>query len=96
MMGIMDIWEEEFPPFQEYLYHKLKQHNTNYLNSTLTTNEVPFKEPRKELLSTTNQDNKDTTKIIEDLGVVAATRWLQELLDPKKSTYTLMSESGAE
>ena len=27
---------------------------------------------------------------------MAETRWVQELLDPKKATYTLMSESGAE
>ena len=34
--------------------------------------------------------------MIEDLVVVAATCWVQELLDPKKATYTLMSESGVE
>ena len=34
--------------------------------------------------------------MIEDLGVVSATRWEQDLPDPKKATYPLMSESGAE
>ena len=34
--------------------------------------------------------------MLEDLGVVAATCWVQELLDPKKATYPLMYESGAE
>ena len=34
--------------------------------------------------------------MLEDLGVVAATSWVQELLKPKKVTYPLMSESGAE
>ena len=34
--------------------------------------------------------------MLEDLGVVAATSWVQELLDPKKATYPLMSESGTE
>ena len=34
--------------------------------------------------------------MLEDLGVVAATCWVQQLLEPKKSTYPLMSESGAE
>ena len=34
--------------------------------------------------------------MIEDLGVVVATRWVQELMEPKKATYPLMSESGAD
>ena len=34
--------------------------------------------------------------MLEDLGVVDATRWLQELLDTKKATYSLTSESGVE
>ena len=34
--------------------------------------------------------------MLEDIGVVATSRWVQELLNPKKPTYPLMSESGAE
>ena len=37
MMGMMDPWEVEFSPFQEYLDHKLKQQKTNYFNLTSTT-----------------------------------------------------------
>ena len=33
--------------------------------------------------------------MLEDLGFVAATPWVQELLDPNKATYPLMSESWA-
>ena len=32
MMGMMDPWVEELPPFQEYLYYKLKQQKTYYFN----------------------------------------------------------------
>ena len=96
MMGMMDTWAEELPPLQEYLDQKLKQQKTNYFNSTSTTKSVSLKEIRKELFSPTNQDNKDITQMLEDLGVVAATRWVQELLDPKKATYILMYEYGAE
>ena len=32
IMGMMDPWAEELPPFQEYLDHKLKQQKTNYFN----------------------------------------------------------------
>ena len=34
--------------------------------------------------------------MLEDLGVLAATYWVQELLEQKKDTYPLMSKSGAE
>ena len=34
--------------------------------------------------------------MLEDLGVVDETHWVQELLESKKSTYPLMSESGVE
>ena len=49
----------------------------------------------KELFTLVDQDNKDTTPILEDLDVVAAERWIKELLDPTKVTYMLMSESGS-
>ena len=48
------------------------------------------------MFSPTYQDNNYSTIMLEDLGVLAATRWVQELLDPKKATYPLMSESGVE
>ena len=91
---MMDPWAVELPPFQYYLDHKLKQQKTNYFNSTSTTKAVPLKELRKELFSLTNQDNKYSTQILEELGFVSATCWVQELLDPKKATYSLMSEYG--
>ena len=91
MMGIMYPWEAYFPPFWEYLDHKLKQQKTNYFNSMPATKAVPLKELRKELFSPTNQDNKDSTQMLEELGFVAATRWVPELLDPKKDIYPLMS-----
>ena len=96
MMVMMDTSEADLPPFQEYLDHKLTQQKTNYFNSTSTTKAVPLNEVIKDLFFSTNQDNKDSTLMLEDLGVVAETRWVQELLYPKKATYPLMSESGAE
>ena len=80
MLGMMDTWAAELPPFQEYLDHKLKQHKTNYFNSTSTTKTVTLKELRKDMLSPTYQDNKYSTKMIEDLEVVSETCWVQELL----------------
>ena len=48
----------------------------------------------KEFFTPVDQDNKDTTPILENLAVVAAERWIEELLDPTKVMYMLMSESG--
>ena len=74
----------------------MKEQKTNYFNSTSTTKAVPLKQLRNDLFSNTNQDNKYITQMIQDLGVVAAKCWLKELLKPKKGSYPLMSESGAE
>ena len=48
----------------------------------------------KELFTPVDQDNKYTTPILDNLAVVAAEIWIEELLDPTKVTYMLMSESG--
>ena len=48
----------------------------------------------KDLFTPVDQDNKDTTPILENHAVVAAERCIKEFLDPTKVTYMLMSESG--
>ena len=73
------------------MYQKLKQHKNNYFNSTSTTDAVPLKEIRKELLCPTDQDNKDSTQMLEDLGFLAIIFCVKELLDPNKATYSFMS-----
>ena len=96
MPRMMDPWAAELPLFQEYLDKKMKHQKTHYFNSTSTTKEVLLKELRKDMFSTNDQDKRESNQIIEDLEVVAVTSWLQELLDPKKYTYPLMYEYGAE
>ena len=51
----------------------------------------PLKELLKELFTPVDQDNHDNTPILENLSVVAADRWIEELLEPTKVTYMLMS-----
>ena len=41
-----------------------------------------------------DQDKKDTTLILENPAIVAAERWIEELLDPTKVMYMLRLESG--
>ena len=96
MMGMMDEWADELPPFREYLDHKFHHQKTSYFNDASKIKAVPLMELRKELFTPTDQDNKDSTPMLEELVVVAATRWIEELLDTTKATYPLMSVSGGE
>ena len=57
MMEMMDPWATEFPPFQEYLDHKLKQQKTNYFNSTSTTKAVLLKKLGKDMFYPTKKYN---------------------------------------
>ena len=79
---------------QEYRHDVIEKNRTGYFNDTTKKKEFPFKELMKELFTPVDQENKETTPILENLAVVAAERWIEELLDPTKVMYMLMSESG--
>ena len=51
---------------------------------------------KNELFSPTDQDNKDSTSILEELAVIVCTRWRDEMVDPKKGTWQFLSDSGGE
>ena len=68
----------------------IEKNRTGYFNNTAKEKVFPLKELLKELFTPVDQDNKDTTKILENLAVVAVERWIDELLDPTKVTYMLM------
>ena len=78
MMGMMDEWVEEFPPFREYVDHEFKIKKTSYFNSSSEMKAVLLEELRKELFHPTDQDNKDSTQMLEleKLGVVDVTHWV--------------------
>ena len=67
-----------------------------FFNSPGAEKAFPIKMILDELFSPTDQDNKDTTLILEDLAVIAATRWVKEMMDTTKVTYHLMSASGSD
>ena len=48
----------------------------------------------QELFHPIDQDNKDSMEMLEKLAKVAVARWIEELLDPTKSTYRFLSELG--
>ena len=94
MMGILTVWEEELTEFKEYRHDVIEKNRRSYFNDTAKEKAFPLKEFLKELFTPVDQDNKDTNPILENLAVVAAERWIEELLDPTKVTHMLMSESG--
>ena len=85
------VWEKELPDLKDYRHGVIKKNRTGYFNDTAKKKAFTLKELLKELFTPVDQDNKDTTPILENLAVVAAERWIEELLD---LTDMLMSESG--
>ena len=94
MIGMLKVWEEELPEFKDYRHDVIEKNRTGYFSDTAKKREFTLEELLKELFTPVGQDNKDTTPILENLAVVAADRWIEELLDPTKVMYMLMSESG--
>jgi len=94
MMGMMDDWADEIPDFKEYLHH---QFNDNKQRKVAESDSwaVPLKEVRRELFSPSDQDNKDSTPLLETLAKIACQAWIKELLDPRKKTLQYLSVSGS-
>ena len=90
MMGLMDTWKDELPPFKEYLKRQYEKKKTAYFESH-GAKAVPLKELRKELFHPADQDNKASTPMLEKLALVAANAWVSELVDESKATSLFMS-----
>ena len=72
MMGMLTVWEEELPEFKKYRHDAIEKNRMGYLNDTAKEKAFPLNELLKELFTPVDQDNKDTTTILENLAVVAA------------------------
>ena len=72
MIGMLTVWEEELPEFKEYRHDAIEKNRTGYFNDTAKDKAFILKELLKELFAPVDQDNKDTTPILENLDVVAA------------------------
>ena len=67
-----------------------------YFNAPGKDKAHPMKELVKELFTPEDQDNKNTTPILEELAVVMAEAWIAKMVDPHWVTWNLLSESGGE
>jgi hypothetical protein len=94
MMGLMDEWRAELPPFDDYLKYQFEEKETRVVGDSGAT-VVPLKMLVRELFHPRDQDNKDSTEMLEMLAPVMASAWTVELTDEKKATWQFLSESGS-
>ena len=64
MMGMLTVWEEELPEFNEYRHGMIEKNRRGYFNYTAKKKAFLLKELLKELFTPFDQDNKDTTPIL--------------------------------
>ena len=97
MMGFVSDFRDELPPFDDYMTHKFELETISFIACTASAiKAVPLQMLWKELFQPTDQDNKESTGLLEELAVTAAQAWIDELIDPKKPTWQFMSESEGE
>ena len=94
MMGQLSEWEEELPEFKEHRKKSIEDRTMYYFNAPGQDKAHPMKELMKELFAPEDQDNKNTTPILEELAVIAIKAWHAKMVDPNYVTWKLLSESG--
>ena len=67
-----------------------------YFNAPGQEKAFPMKELMKELITPENQDNKNTTPVLEELVFISAKAWIEKMVDPNWVNWNLLSESGGE
>ena len=82
MMGQLKEWEEELPEFEEYRRESIEEKTMLFFNAPGQEKAYPMKELMKELFTPENQDNKNTTPILEELAVIMAKAWIGKMVDP--------------
>ena len=76
MMGMLKVWEEELPEFKEYRHDVIEKNRTGNFNDTAKEKAFPLTELLNGLFKPVDQDNKDTTPILDNISVVAAEKWI--------------------
>ena len=96
MMGQLSEWEEELPEFKEHRKKSIEDRTMYNFNAPGQEKAHLMKELMKELFAPEDQDNKNTTPILEELAVIAIKAWLAKMVDPNYVTWKLLSESGGD
>jgi hypothetical protein len=92
MMGMMQPWQDKLPPFAEYMHHQFECKQTRLVANS-NSKAVPHKLVKDELFSPKDQDNKDSTTMLETLAPIMAQAWIDEMMDTRKVTHLYMSDA---
>ena len=65
-----------------------------YFNAPGKDKAHPMNKLVKELFTPEDQNNKNTTPILEELVVVMAEAWIAKMVDPHLVTWNIFSEPG--
>ena len=97
MIGFVSDFRDELPPFDNYMTHKFELETTScFACPASATKAVSLQMLWKELFQPTDQDNKESTGLLEELAVTVTQVWIDELINPNKVTWQFMSESERE
>ena len=94
MMSLFDDIANEIPEFKEFLTYKFEEKMTEFIASSQTKS-IPYSKLIDELFAPQDDDNKDSTEILEKVGLLGIEALLRELEDETKATYKYLSVSGS-
>ena len=93
MLHIFDNLRSELPEFDAYLKYEFENKKTEYVEAS-STMAVPLKELIKEIFRPVDEDNRDSTAMLENIAGIGIAALIAELEDEKKATYKYLSISG--
>ena len=94
MLHIFDKLLIDPPKFQAFIDYEFKNKMSEFVQAS-QTKAVPLKELIKELFAPTNQDNQDSTQMLENIAAIGIQALIDELEDQSKATYKYLSISGS-
>ena len=94
MMHLFDDLANELPEFKDFLKYQFEDEKIEFIAESKTKS-VPYKKLIDELFSPKDDDNKDSTVILEKVAMLAIEAILRELEDQTKATYKYLSLSGS-
>ena len=87
MMDIFKQYREELPPFDEYWEIIFKKKQMNVISRKDGSKVVHYAKLLKSLFSPRREADLATTDTVHELGSIAASTIIRELLDQNKATY---------
>ena len=94
MINMFDDIANEIPEFKDFLEYEFKNKKTEFISAS-QTKLVPYSKLIDELFSPKDDDNKDSTEILETVAKLGIEAMLCELEDETKATYKYLSVSGS-